>query len=929
MSQVPSRQLREVRASLVRPAGTMAMTPRLPGVALRLALFVLALSTSGAALAQGRTWHLLPTGNGHGFQVFDRQQSRITYFLEHPYRYVAPGNDDRTFGIGRRDLAHDIYFGVRVGTTSKWLNRCGSPDCQDFSSVEYENQSHVIKASASVQGVAIDTHYFAPFGYAGNAMLMLAKVRNTTGGPLTVSLYAKPNMKLGNGRVDPTDVGETLTWNPSATPPHGEETGPGGGRALYIPITDATRVGCGGDSALYNAMLQSGNSGTTQSCNGNDQVMVFQKELQLEAGAEAWWGLAILFLNDNPNDARASTFRDTRTKTEILSLWRAFAGTKDARALHDDALSELEAWRKNTAPAGLSDKERRIWRQSEVVLRMSQIRERVRKNDGMMLASLAPGEWHTGWVRDGTYSITALAMTGHVTEARLGVEFFLSADAGFFRANNYLGRDYRVGICRYFGNGLEEGDFNQDGPNLETDGWGLMLWAARLVLHKSCDKGWLSTNTWKGDSIFAALLQTAEDMAATRQGSLPKPDASIWEVHWDRRQIFSYTAASWVRGLYDFADIAAFNGRADLESRFRSMANDMMSASRSSLVHTPSQSFASHAGVAGNDVHVDGSTVAFLDFGLLPPSDPLYTGTLASFSRLTTGFGGYRRLEPQLSLTGGGSAGEYDLAEWILLDLRIADAFRRAGNVAKANELLNKVTDQAANNDNLIPELFDPNNGRYTGVVPMAGYGAGAYMWSQLVKHGIEQPAYNAGFSHCSPCAGNPCTGQNEVCAEGDGGFVCNCAAGTHREGNACVADTVCSPATTCSGHGTCTGTGLQCTCDAGYSGANCGECAADHHRESGACVPNTPCNPNPCTEANRTRCETSGSSHTCSCDAGFKLEAGACVPDSVTPQDGGTTTGLGDGKALLCASAGLADLALWLLTLLFVVALLSRRARR
>ena len=888
-----------------------------------------ALLAPGPAHAQGRTWHLLPTGNGHGFQVFDRQQNRVTYFLEHPYRYVASGNDDRTSGIGRRDLAHDIYFGARVGTTSKWLNKCGNAECQDFSTVEYENQSHIIKASTNVQGAAIDTHYFAPFGYAGNAMLMVAKVRNTTASPLTMSLYAKPNMKLGAGRVDPSDSGETLTWNAAGAVPHGEETGPGGGRALYVPLADVTRVGCGADSILYNAMLQTGNAGTTQSCTGNDQVMVFQKELQLAAGEEGWWGLAILFLNDNPSDSRAASFKDARTKTDILTQWRAFAGTKDARTVHDDALAELEAWRKPTAPAGLSERERKLWRQSEVVLRMGQIREKARQNDGMVLASLAPGEWHTGWVRDATYSITALALIGHVEEARKGVEFFLGADAGFFRANNYLARNYRIGICRYFGNGIEEGDFNQDGPNLETDGWGLMLWAARLVLHKSCDKSWLSTNTWKGDTVFAALLQTAEDMAATRQGSLPKPDASIWEVHWDRRQLFAYTAASWIRGFYDFADVAAFNGRQDLADRFRTMASDMLLASKTDLVHRPSQSFASHAGVAGNEVHVDGSTVAFLDFGLIAPSDPLFAGTLASFSKLTTGFGGYRRLEPQLSLTGGGSAGEYDLAEWILLDLRIGDAFRQAGNVAKADELLNKVTDQAVNNDNLIPELFDPNNGRYTGVVPMVGYGAGAWMWSQLAKHGVRQPAFNAGFEHCSPCAASPCQGQREVCADADGGFVCNCVAGAHREGQACVADTVCSAATTCSGRGACTGAGLQCQCEMAYAGPNCTDCQTGHHRESGACVANTACNPNPCTATNRTRCEAAGAAHTCQCDVGYKDVSGSCLLDMATPADGGTAP-LRDGSALLCASgdSGLGDLLLWVLALLGVVVVLGRRVR-
>ena len=56
----------------------------------------------------------------------------------------------------------------------------------------------------------------------------------------------------------------------------------------------------------------------------------------------------------------------------------------------------------------LTDLERRLWRQSEAVLRMGQVREAytaTRKNNGMVLASLPPGEWHSGWVRDAMYEV--------------------------------------------------------------------------------------------------------------------------------------------------------------------------------------------------------------------------------------------------------------------------------------------------------------------------------------------------------------------------------------------------------------------------------------------------------------------------------------------------------------------------------------------
>ena len=39
-----------------------------------------------------------------------------------PYRYLGPRPDPKSDGYGRRNLAYDIYFGVKGGGSSGWLN---------------------------------------------------------------------------------------------------------------------------------------------------------------------------------------------------------------------------------------------------------------------------------------------------------------------------------------------------------------------------------------------------------------------------------------------------------------------------------------------------------------------------------------------------------------------------------------------------------------------------------------------------------------------------------------------------------------------------------------------------------------------------------------------------------------------------------------
>jgi hypothetical protein len=596
---------------------------------------------------------------------------------------------------------------------------------------------------------------------------------------------------------------------------------------------------------MYTAVIGGGAVGDNHACSGDNQVPLFQQDLHIGAGQSGWWGVAILFVDDNPNDPRASLFSDPASISDILMRWTTFLNMRAPQAIHDDALKEWDMYRKNSAPTQLNDMEKKIWRQQEAVLRQGQILEYAKKNYGMVLASLPPGEWHTGWVRDGTYGVAALAMSGHYPEAQRAMDFYLGSQGGFFSASNYLNRNYRISVCRFFGDAEEEGDFNTDGPNIETDGWGLVLWAARMYLHYSCDLAWLDKTTWQGDTNYAALKQIASDIEFLVQSDLSGPDNSIWEVHWNKRQVFSYTVAAHIRGLFDFADIARAHNDMDAANHFSMLAQAMLDKAKTALVNPQFKAFASYLGVAGQNAFVDGSTVGFFDWHLVKPDDPLYVGTLQTYSRLVTGFGGYRRIEPNLSLTGQ-AAGTYDLAEWILLDIRIADAYRRAGYalnnsdyVQKAEQVIDKITMSASVNDNLIPELYDPMTGVYNGVVPMNGYGAGAWTMTQLEKYGQPAPSYDVGFAHCTdPCFSHPCTDPHKgQCAASGMSFTCACDPGYHDAMGSCAVDTKCS-ATTCGANGTCDDKmGIVCTCSMGYSGAHCEGCAPGFNMQGTMCT--------------------------------------------------------------------------------------------
>jgi GH15 family glucan-1,4-alpha-glucosidase len=353
----------------------------------------------------------------------------------------------------------------------------------------------------------------------------------------------------------------------------------------------------------------------------------------------------------------------------------------------------------------------------------------------MLLASLPPGQWHIGWVRDAQYAIVALARMGHFDEARRALGFFLDAEAGGYQS--YVGAPYRLSVTRYFGDGVEESDWNADGPNIEFDGFGLYLWAARAYVDASGDTGWLTQKTQAGEVVYDVLqTQIAAPLETNLESAtgIVAPDTSIWESHWNNRKHYTYTSLAAARGLCDFAALASAGGDGATADHFARRAAALPGAVRAHFADGQLYLGGSLEGLTSGHYH-DGAALEAINWDLYAAGDPLINPLLDGIAKLQVASGGYMRNDDALS--------SYDSNEWVMIDLRAQSALRKAGRGGAADALLGWVTAQGDANYDLLPELFNtfPADGPiagFTGAVPMVGFGAGVYVLSLLDRAGVN-----------------------------------------------------------------------------------------------------------------------------------------------------------------------------------------------
>lgn len=434
--------------------------------------------------------------------------------------------------------------------------------------------------------------------------------------------------------------------------------------------------------------------------------------------------------------------KDLPAAVAEVGQWRGHETAADlaAREVHD-----MNRWKSQPVVCLSSPDEKSLYRQSETILRLGQIREpnsATRAAHGLINASLPEGEFSIPFVRDMAYSAVALTNSPHLAEAEKAVlSYFTAREVGRYTSEtNNL--PYQVSIVRYFGNGVEEADHSGlPQINLELDNWGLSLWALGEYYKRTQDPHFLTTTTPRGslyenarDFVVRPLLGNLEPAA---RGLIVKKDTSVWEQNDEPRRNYASSTIMAIAGLRSFLPLAQARHDEKTVKLIRKKIGLLELGFRSAffkdgkLVGAAQRSQALHfrrSAPARNDT--DGALLEAINLGVL--RDPAEARALIHRveSELPTVTGGLRR-------TNGLSG--YERQEFIFIHINLARAYLRLNELAKAETIMKRLRQIAARDNNMIPEMiqsecmpeeeaFQTAVGSPSGANPMVGYGAGAFL---------------------------------------------------------------------------------------------------------------------------------------------------------------------------------------------------------
>lgn len=404
-------------------------------------------------------------------------------------------------------------------------------------------------------------------------------------------------------------------------------------------------------------------------------------------------------------------------------------------------------------PKNLSLKEKNIVEQSISIFKMSQVSqsEIFPLSRGQILASLRPGLWHVSWVRDGSYAIQAMTKLGMFNEAKQGLEFMLNADCGYYKhylhtdGKDYgVGSDYKISVCRYFGNGKEESTY-VDGPNIEFDNFGLFLLTFSDFIKQSKDLMFL--NKWN-DIVKTKVADVIANLIDSN--NLIREDSGPWEHYLQMPKQYTFTSGVCAEGLNQYSLILKSLGYEFI--KYESAANKLKDGIIANML-CEEKYFTGNVNdkLKTDHEYYDSGVFEIFANGLIKDKN-LFESHLNEYDKVLRIKGnrpGYIRLS---------SNDPYENQEWVFINLRIAFAHILFNQMDKAKELIGYITDQASINNNIVPEMLsnkvqsdkvteyfksqdvwcncirDKDN-LYIGAIPMVGYGSGAYVIALLTYY--------------------------------------------------------------------------------------------------------------------------------------------------------------------------------------------------
>jgi MYXO-CTERM domain-containing protein len=737
-------------------------------------------SVASAQVAVQRTRRTLPASNGHGAVLLDLSAGsrRITHFREHLFAAEEPqldgageeiwnGNGFAT--VHTRDLLFDAYFGLRDATGQRWMTSV--PVDEDASGYlgwgpATQGGTGIATMVQQVGDLEVTQYVFAPLGVEAASFVMLIRVRNTGPAAAPAQVFSIHNFHLGFGRPatpfslfdDIGENGETLAYDTAGGEAAFTERG-FAGVVVARALGDVGHFASAPGSSPFAIVDAGGATDLPDNVPGmgavDGAVSAWQFDLGVvPAGQDAWAGVA--FAHDGDPFAGAAV-------RATVDTW--IAG-RDAQQILDDEVAQWAQFQDALLiPSGVDVYEEDLVRHSAAMLRMGQVQESSsylrewlsqdgeprttrfpldapatlpaeveHRGAGAILASLPPGNWTYAWIRDGAYATSAMAALGMNDAARHSLEYYLHAEGGRFadwtELSTYDMPDYLITLTRYYGFGVEETDFNEYGPNLEFDGFGLFLWALRnyevLTGDTSlADDNWDTVATLVGDALVGLV-----DPAT----GLLRRDSSIWETHWEgRERAWTYTNITAVRGLCDAADMAERVGDATRAETYRSTALALRTSIATELTDARGALASNREELVAGEGYYDAAVLDAIAMGLFDPNGQIATATLASLDEhllVDASEVGWARNDDRYDHAGVEDlspwGSDYDSAEWVITDLRGAIATRAAGEASRSDAILQWVVAQSAANYLMVAETYEETTGEYKFNHPMLGFGAGA-----------------------------------------------------------------------------------------------------------------------------------------------------------------------------------------------------------
>jgi hypothetical protein len=622
----------------------------------------------------------LVTGNGFGFAVLSAS-GEIAKWYAHPYRFQRPSSDITQDGVPTANLVRTLSFGSATSGLSPAATNVEAKRTRlETARIGYVDESHIISAATS-DGTNV---YFMPFDLSLNALIAMCQDK-------------------ADGR-SPVQSGSTLhvQW-------------------AHEIAKDETRQ-CAGRTIR---VLQF--AGIAESV----VVVPLSAAASVDGSSLAGNAFALLCVED---------INHVDTAVSALLQWQ---NDLPANELLNRELVSLESWRID--PASLkpaltfaSPEERRLFRQSETILRMSQCREPTdkRSSNGLLTASLPDGVFFIHWVRDMVYATTALIHMGHHAEARQALLGLFNARPVGINQSYARGIDYQISLTRYFGDGTEEDDYGGlPTPNIEFDDWGLALWALAEYVLATNDASLLRERTYRGNTVY----QSARDFVVRPllanldpfgQGKVVAADSSLWEESQINKRHHAFATTAAIRGLTGMLSVSALAGDGATTATVARSIVDLVKGFRAAFIHdgvlrgTVEESFKNE---------IDGSLLeAMLEHGLV--DDPLVIErTLDKMKLLLTASGGYRRVR---------GTTQYERQEFLFINFLMAILYYRLGRTLDGDGTLFRMVEKACADNGLIPEMYvsEKNNefvgeiGDPTGAIPMVGYGAGMYILALLER---------------------------------------------------------------------------------------------------------------------------------------------------------------------------------------------------